>query len=191
MPQYIHLGSMINTIIESTLSNDGYVGPEIPVKYNIDWHGKYQLWIFNHRYREIEEDKKYHGIMVPNYLSPNEPILLYTDPYRITYKTSKVTRLIVHNLRGWNDDPRCRGTHYDDPGFDPEIIKKEWYDNYTDIVKIEKEITLDDIANSIFTVKSGKLDDTYEMFIRANCKYTNITDTEIELYINLEFDHGS
>lgn len=190
MPQYIDLSALIRSIIESTLSNNGYTNPKIDVKFNIEWHGKYQLYMFNSYIRTLESNE-YHEILVPNYLDINEPIQIYMDPYRITYKTTKVTKLTLYNLNGWNKDQRCRRIHHTDPETEPEIINQEWYGNYTNVVRIKKEITLQDIANAVFEVKSGKLDNFYEAFMRATCELKEITDNEVELCIDLMFDHGS
>jgi len=112
----------------------------------------------------------------------------------------KITKLIVKNSSGFNDDPRCRMTEREElyPGYeklyDPERqierFPLPWLVNYKSRCEIEntKGITYKDLAKGIFSVKSGKRDNWYELFIFAGIDF----DIENkELYITLKFDHGS
>jgi hypothetical protein len=179
MPKYIILGVIIENIINSALNKGGYKGPKKQVEYDIDWDDSYQeLCLHESFIKEEVSYGEYYGVLINTNTYPlkDEKLIIRDgDLYKI------VIKLIIDNSNGWNTDERARG---DNP---------EWYDNYDDKYEIIKEdgISLNDIANGVFSVKSGKLDNNYELFMRAYCSMKEYKKRELELNITLKFDHGS
>jgi len=112
----------------------------------------------------------------------------------------KITKLIVENSSGYNDDPRCRINEREELYPEYKVLRDReshserfplpWLVNYEPRCEIEniEGITYKDLAKGIFSVKSGKRDTWYELFMFAEL---NLDTKNKKLYINLEFDHGS
>lgn len=210
MPKYICLSSVIDRIIISSTKDKTYKGPNIQVEYDIDWENTYQ--ITQHRKSEYIEknpfDEYGNGFLTnqDKYPLNDEPLILNYEYYRDNFV--KITDLKIYNTEGWDTNYRCRdGYDHNNKYFiqdekeyalKSKNINKKWYLNYSDSYSISKEnITLNDIANGVFAVKSGKLDHYYENFTTAYCKVetksykNNLKENEVCLDIILNFEHGS
>lgn len=184
MPKYIDLTAAIKTAIESVIKNNGYKGCDTQVEFEIDWENEYQKNCLCASSNDRLNDDEYPGLLSKqnNYPLKSDKLLTII-PYDFN-NYHNITKLVIYNYNGWNKDDRSRGKKEEDQ----HIIHPEWYENYDDTYKIIKEegISFNDIINGVFAVKSGKLDDNYELFTRAYCRVN-----QYELYITLEFDHGS
>lgn len=93
-----------------------------------------------------------------------------------------VKKLFVKNTEGWNPDPRCSNIQCDD-----FIEQPAWW---TGTYSFERDsgITMCDLVESIFHIKTNPKDTNYELFTNAHIRKLT---KEGELHIDLEFDHGS
>jgi hypothetical protein len=132
----------------------------------------------------------YKGILMDDYPLKTQPLETYMHNKSEKYN---ITSLSVLNICGWNKDARCRGIAMEDDDLYHYHYKNQiGYEDYNDLFEIiNTNITLLDIANAVFEVKSGKNDDNYELFIGACCKFNILKDKEVKLSIALDFDHGS
>jgi hypothetical protein len=109
-----------------------------------------------------------------------------------------IAGLIIKNTTGFNTDKRC--TREDK--FSNRIMKKMYTDTYSLFKK--SGITMYDLINGVWEVKSSKVDTNYEMFgtcydikILENYSENSNSDSSDDdseeniLYISVEFDHGS
>jgi len=191
MPKFICITAAIECIIKSAIKNKGYKGQNIQIEYQIDWDDEYQHSVLFKTSTKKYNDDYYIGFIINanNYPLNNDILLIYHEG-----KYIKISELEIYNTSGWNKDPRTRGNYdyYLDDRDDTNIINKEWYRNYSDIYKIIRKegITMNDIANGVFSVKSGKDDNNYELFTNAECKIKDNSGS-IQLNIFMDFDHGS
>lgn len=193
MVQYIHIEPLIKCIVRTGYKN--YKGPNKNINYEIKWDDNYQFEMCNGSIREHPYDNYNDGFLAKSYPKKDDPLVVYYDDKDFV----KITNLEIYNISGWNPDPRARGGSLTGKEETPKTAKKKsWYANYSETYRIKKDyITIDDIAKGVFAVKSGKTDDNYELFTHAWCKITNNNrysfnkPLEIELSIDLKFDHGS
>lgn len=91
-----------------------------------------------------------------------------------------VTHLVMKNPQGFNYDQRC--TKYD--VFSTYIMGERYSNTYS--VYKDSGITIYDLINSMWAVKSSKVDTNYEMYCGCKIKIVGCV-----LRVELKFDHGS
>lgn len=195
--QFIDIKALVECIITSAIEINGYNGPDKQVKYEVDWDKDYQINIFEKSSNNDYDNDYDNGFITYNYPKNDEPLIVLYKESGLSKDFKKLTNLQIDNLSGWNRDPRVRSSTISDDDSDEEDwhkVKrdKNWFKNYSDTYNITKnEITLNDITNGVFSVKSGKLDNNYELFTNAWCNTIKNSDGNATLDITLKFDHGS
>lgn len=184
MPRYIHLHALIDNIINNVVYNLSYKGPSKVPDYSIDWDIDYQWSLFrvlSENNISVQQQNIDHGFIVDEYLNKDTPIAIHRS------KDTKVLikRFTVKNVTGWNKDPRVRCWHLDDEEEDggDDI---SWYTDYSDTFEVNNKngITLDNIVQGVFEVKSGKYDNMYEFLTMATCEIVNTNHLKVYLYFN-------
>jgi hypothetical protein len=182
MVKFIAFSPLIEHIIKDVVDNNKYNNVTKQVDFDIDWTN-FDRMMFDNYDRFEYCVYNYKGILMDDYPLKTQPLETYLNNKPEKYK---ITSLSVLNTVGWNKDARCRGIAMEDDLYDYK------YEDYNDLFEIKNtNITLLDIANAVFEVKSGKNDDNYELFIGACCKFNILKDKEVKLSIALDFDHGS
>ncbi len=190
MVKFIAFSPLIDHIIRDVVEGKKYDEVTKKVDFDIDWK-EFDRMMFDSYDRFEFELYDYKGILMDDYPTKTQPLETYLK-YNIEMEKYKITSLSVYNTIGWNRDPRCRDIAMEDDSYHHYYKNQIGYEDYNDYIEIkDKEITLLDIANAVFEVKSGKKDHYYENFTGCCCEIKIIKDKEVKLNIALNFEHGS
>lgn len=186
-PVLVFLKPMLSRIIDYVTNNNGYTGPGNSIKYMFEIDERYVWETYDYGNRIDASDGNARCVMFHGMPRPSEPLRVYM--FEFDHTVYFVKKLSVYNLTSWNKDDRCRGKHPSIPNSD--TIHPEWYAGYSDIFEKEKEeITLDDLVEGLYAVKSGKLDCYYELLKDARCRLDKANDNHVHMSVFLRFGHG-
>jgi hypothetical protein len=171
--RHLFLAPVIRNAINDVVDKNGYDRNTHSTTYTLPfdyWTTQYAITSYCWKHHLDQ------GLLVDEYPSITDLLHVYVDDIKVP---KRITALYIDNVSGWNNDTRSTG--------------KEDKKDYKDYYRVSKQhgITLHDIIDGVFSVKSGKCDDNYELFANVKTNVERNVKGNLELNLVLEFDHGS
>ena len=167
---------------------------------NFDWEESYDdLWDLKFEPSKYQDDEYFFKKEYLNDLDENLSIHQILDKYDTVQESDpnlpkltdfhlfsglgNVVSLIVQNYRG------IRGINQDLRGVDPLDFALYYWPFYK--IYNKKGVTIEDLLTSLYKVRSHKFENNYELFTGIKRIVVKELDDGIELFISVDFDHGS